>query len=203
MAAGEQALDRRVVADVRRDAEEHDLVRREALEQAVGVRVREDVEVLLQEQELAPAEPPLGHLGGAERHRVGLLGLGDLLGAARAAQAVRRERARVVGRLGDLRVGQLVVVGGRHVRNPLRTRPGDEPRHRRHHRLGAGHGELAVPVDEVDLRVDVPQHPLHVTGSSRGFGRSQRPTFADGSPSVTTMSAVKSFEPRISDEPMP
>ena len=42
-----------------------------------------------------------------------------------------------------------------------------------------------------------------MTSSRRGFGRSRRPTFADGSPSVTTMSAVKSFEPRISDEPMP
>src|SRR5438874_3149884 len=43
----------------------------------------------------------------------------------------------------------------------------------------------------------------HVTRSSRSFGRYRRPNFPDGRPSVRTMSAVKSFEPRISDEPTP
>ncbi len=78
-----------------------------------------------------------------------------------------------------------------------------EPRHRGQRRLGTRHGELAVRMDEVDLRVDVPEDALHVTGSNREFGRRLRPTFADGLPSVTTMSPVKSFEPRISDEPTP
>jgi hypothetical protein len=41
------------------------------------------------------------------------------------------------------------------------------------------------------------------TGSSRGFGRSSRPTLAHGLPSTTTTSAVKSSAPRISDEPTP
>ena len=45
--------------------------------------------------------------------------------------------------------------------------------------------------------------PRYATGSSRGFGRSSRPTFAHGRPSTTTTSAVKSFAPRISDEPTP
>ena len=53
--AREQPADRRVVADVGGDAEHDDLVRVEQLEQPVGVRVREDVEVLLQQQELAAA----------------------------------------------------------------------------------------------------------------------------------------------------
>ena len=53
-----------------------------------------------------------------ERQRVALLRLEDLLGAARSAQAVRRERVAEVGRVGDLGVGQLVVVGGRDVRAP-------------------------------------------------------------------------------------
>ena len=35
------------------------------------------------------------------------------------------------------------------------------------------------------------------------FGRSQRPTFAAGFPSATTTSAVKSFSPRISEDPTP
>src|SRR3954452_691117 len=49
-----------VVADVGRDAEHDDLLRVERVEQGVGVRVREDVEVLLQEQDLAPASNELG-----------------------------------------------------------------------------------------------------------------------------------------------
>ena len=41
------------------------------------------------------------------------------------------------------------------------------------------------------------------TGSSRGLGRSTRPTFERGRPSTRTMSAVKSFDPRRSDDPTP
>ena len=47
-----------------------DLLRVEQVEQRVGVRVREDVEVLLQQQELASLEPALGHGGQRERHRI-------------------------------------------------------------------------------------------------------------------------------------
>jgi len=61
----------------------------------------------------------------------------------------------------------------------------------------------SVRADEVDLGLDVPEDAIHVTSSSRGFGRYQRPIFPEGRPSVRTMSAVKSFEPRISDEPTP
>src|SRR5205823_3375863 len=43
----------------------------------------------------------------------------------------------------------------------------------------------------------------HSTSSSRRFGWYLRPTFADGRPSVRTMSAVKSFEPRMREEPTP
>src|SRR6266576_7040488 len=43
----------------------------------------------------------------------------------------------------------------------------------------------------------------HSTSSSLEFGRKPRPAFADGRPSVSTTSAVKSFEPRISEEPTP
>jgi len=41
------------------------------------------------------------------------------------------------------------------------------------------------------------------TSSSRGFERKERPTFAEGSPSVSTMSPVKSFSPRRRAEPTP
>jgi MFS family permease len=43
----------------------------------------------------------------------------------------------------------------------------------------------------------------YVTSSRREFGRSTRPTLDSGRPSTRTMSAVKSFDPRSSDEPTP
>src|SRR5437588_7454109 len=57
----EEAPDRGVGADVRGNPEQDDLVGIEPLEQPVGVRVREDVEALLQQQELAALEITLGH----------------------------------------------------------------------------------------------------------------------------------------------
>jgi uncharacterized protein len=44
---------------------------------------------------------------------------------------------------------------------------------------------------------------IQLTSSSREPSRRPRPNFADGLPSVTTMSPVKSFEPRMSDDPTP
>jgi len=45
--------------------------------------------------------------------------------------------------------------------------------------------------------------PDQRTGLSRSLGRSSRPTFPPGRPSTITTSAVKSFAPRISEEPTP
>ena len=41
------------------------------------------------------------------------------------------------------------------------------------------------------------------TLARRAFGRRPRPALAQGAPSTTTMSAVKSLAPRMSDEPTP
>ena len=65
-------------------------------------------------------------------------------------------------------------------------------------------GQRSFPsgVHEVDLRVDVPENALHETSSSRAFGRRRRPTFADGWPSVTTMSrgeVVRAADQRRAD----
>src|SRR5437868_7061954 len=60
-AALEHPQDRRVVADVGRDAEHDHLLRIEPLEQEARVRVREDVEMLLEQQELPALEVALGH----------------------------------------------------------------------------------------------------------------------------------------------
>ena len=127
-------------------------------------------------------------------------------GIFRAPRVPRRQCGGYVvaksGVVRDLGVGELVVVGRGDVDDPGRARSVDETLHRRNRLLGAGDVELPVREHEVDLRVDVPED-CHVTSSSRGFGLYVRPTFADGRPSVSTMSAVKSFEPRISDEPTP
>src|SRR3954469_4919335 len=88
-AAQEEAADRSVVADVRGDPEDDDLVRVERLEERVRIRVREHVEVLLQQQYLPPALDHAPDEAGrkwkeCERQRITLLGLEDLLRAARA-----------------------------------------------------------------------------------------------------------------------
>src|SRR5262249_32712046 len=54
-AALEEAADRCVVADIGRHAEHDDLLRIERVEERIGVRVREHVEVLLQQEDLASA----------------------------------------------------------------------------------------------------------------------------------------------------
>src|SRR5215207_500888 len=110
-----EPLDRGVVADVGRDAEEDYLVGIEGLEERVRVRVREDVEVLLEQEELAPPAHALGEQARwdrdlAERQRILLVGLRDLLRAPRSAQAVRRIGVPEVGLVRDLRIGELVVV---------------------------------------------------------------------------------------------
>src|SRR6266571_6848944 len=86
--------------------------------------------------------------------------------------------------------------------DPGRARSVDEALHRADCLLRATDIELPVRKHEVDLGVDVPKDG-HVTSSSRRLGLYVRPTFADGRPSASTISAVKSFEPRISDEPTP
>src|SRR6185295_7292646 len=139
--------DRRVVADVRRDTEDQDLVRVERREQRLEVRVRERAVGLLQQQDL----PTVPHKGGNERRwirrerqrqRVALRGLGDLRAPGRSPEAVRRERRLVVRLVGQLGVGQLVVVRRREVRDAALLGPTDETRHRGHGLLGVRHGQL-------------------------------------------------------------
>ena len=110
----------------------------------------------------------------------------------------------IVGVVRDLGVRELVVVGRGDVDEPGLAYAPDEPLHRGDRLLGATHVQLPLGEHEVDLGVDVPQdQAAQVTRSSRSLGRSRRPTFADGFPSVRTMSAVKSLSPRMSDEPTP
>ncbi len=106
---------------------------------------------------ISPVRRPGGNGSERERQRVALLRLEDLLGAARAAHAVGRVRVAQVGRVGDLGVGQLVVVGGGDVREPGRAGRVDEQLHRRRNLLRAGDVELPRRLHEVDLRVDVPE----------------------------------------------
>ena len=119
-AAGEQAADRCVVAHVSGDAEEHDLLRVEQREQTVGVRVREDVEALLQQEKLAPPKPRPGR-------RPSSRAAPGRPAASRAtciAPGVPRRQCGgyevdEVGLGRDLGIGQLVVVGAtRHAGCP-------------------------------------------------------------------------------------
>ena len=121
--------DRRVVADVGRDAEDDDLGRVERLEHGLRVRVREHVEALLQEQDLATPRDELARRRPAGRRR-GESGSGSacsvsgiLLRAARAPKAVRRIRAREVRGCRDLGVGELVVVGRGDVHDAVARGP--------------------------------------------------------------------------------
>src|SRR6266571_6973281 len=103
--AFEQAANRGGVADVRCHAEEDHLVRIERLEQPLGIRIREHVEVLLEEYELAALEVALREWLEPDRHGIPLVGLGHLPRATRTTQAMRRIRRREVGPVGDLRIG--------------------------------------------------------------------------------------------------
>jgi hypothetical protein len=146
-------------------------LRVEELEQPAGVRVRERVVGLLEQEKLAPAQPGGVDLRLPEHHRIFLLRLGRPHRAWGSSQAVRRPETHEI-RLGrDLRVAQLVVVGARDVRDAGAPGGLDEPAHRGERLLGAGHVELAVRRDEVELRVDVPEDAVHGTSSSRGLGR--------------------------------
>ena len=71
--------------------------------------------------------------------------------------------------------------------------------------LGTRHVQLAVRRHEVHLRVYIPENACHSTTSRRGLGLYARPTLADGRPSLSTMSAVKSKLPSLatSEEPTP
>src|SRR5215471_9296321 len=68
-APGDEPADRRVVADVDRDPEQDDFLGIEQFEERVGVRIREDVEVLLEEQELTAAQPVAGDPGERQGYR--------------------------------------------------------------------------------------------------------------------------------------
>ena len=83
-------------------------------------------------------------------------------------------------------------------RHAVHVRPGTSTRGARPGWAGSTFGQGEPVSDRTQ-----PARPRYATGSSRGFGRSSRPTFAHGRPSTTTTSAVKSFAPRISEEPTP
>ena len=130
--------------------------------------------------------------------------LGDdvLLPAPR--HAVRREHAEL-GIVHGVRVGEEDEVGAGRLRlGEVTCQPRDQ-------RLVAGAEQIAVPA-ETDQHIDdddrgmpclrallhareIPDAGAHHTRSSRGFGRSARPTLAQGRPSSSTTSAVKSTLP--------
>ena len=121
------------------------------------------------------------------------LTVGDGSRGLPSARAVRRDQRRGRGRPRD----PAGAVRAARSRRPAR-RAGREPR------AAAGprapddrrrHGHRA--------RARALRAAGQLTRLRRGFGRYSRPTLPAGRPSASTMSAVKSLDPRISDEPMP
>src|SRR3954454_24393888 len=70
-------------------------------------------------------------------------------------------------------------------------------------RVSVRPGVVPARHGNTNLRAKEAAFGAQSTSSSRGLGRKRRPAFADGRPSVITMSAVKSFSPRISGGPTP
>ena len=93
--------------------------------------------------------------------------------------------------------------GGRLVAPRRRRRPAARAAAPRRGRRAAARGARARALRAAGQ----PAGSCCLAGASgrvrRGFGRYSRPTFAHGRPSTSTTSAVKSLEPRISDEPTP
>ena len=177
---------------------------RAALEQALGVRVREDVEVLLQEQELAAAEPALGHRRERRAARDRAAPVSAIFSAPRVPRRqcggyVSRSRASPRSRRRSAR--------GRPPRRRAGCRPRAPPRRAvpspGSARRRVRNGELSLAATKSTC-VSTSQR-IRLMGRARAAGSAAGggPNFADGRPSVITMSAVKSFEPRISDEPTP
>ena len=139
-----------------------DLVRVERVEQRVRVRVREHVEVLLQEQDLAPPVDAPRDEARRDRHLASGSGSSCSVSGIFCAPRVPRRQcggyvSRKSGSSRDLRVGQLVVVGRGDVDEPALARAATSRSIAGRDLLGAGDVELPVREHEVDLRVDVPE----------------------------------------------
>jgi hypothetical protein len=92
-----------------------------------------------------------------------------------AEQAMRRPRAVEVRLRRDLRVAELVLVARSDVDDACRARRFHQAGHRRPRLLRARKVELGAGLDEVDLRVDVPENrPAHAGGLPVSGGRGAR-----------------------------
>jgi hypothetical protein len=99
-----------------------------------------------------------------QRQWVELLRLRDLLGAASAEEAMRRPGAVEIRLLRDLGIAELVLVAGSDVHNAGRACRLDELSHRRSRLLSTGEVKPAAGLDEIDLRIDIPEdRPAHHT----------------------------------------
>ncbi len=162
--ARHQAFERVLVADVGGDAVQHDGPRLQRADHRVGVRIGEDVEPLLVEQDVALvlAEPPGERRGIRGRRlddeRIPQRGLGNLLLSRRAVHAVLGERLAEVGLVGELAVTLHVIVGAGHDADPVAVGVVGQPLEIGNDALGAGDVQLAVGPHEVMLGIDIPEY---------------------------------------------
>ena len=171
-APGEEAANRSVVAHVRGDAEEHDLLAGSSSSSSRSAfGFVKTSKLFFSNRNSRPRSQLRRHLGQRERHGIELLRLGDLLRAARPAQAVRRIRRPEVGLPPRSR--------RRSARGRRPMRRAGCPRRAPPRRAAPSPARLAPHparracrrVHEVDLRVDVPEDAVHETSSRRGFAR--------------------------------
>ena len=185
--AAQEALDSRVVADVRGDAEEDHLGRVEDCEERLEVRVRERAVGLLQHEELSAALDELGR--GARVGTASARAATDRAGRVSAIFVAPWVPRRQWGGKVDAKSGSSESSGSVSSWSSAVARcvtPRSSAHRTRRAIAGiaasaSGHGELAAGVHEVDLRVDVPEErPAHAVGpsTSRRFAAAAVPTAA-------------------------
>src|SRR3989442_1017707 len=185
----QQPLDRRLVAYVVRHAVQHDVVGVDHVEHGHDVLVREHVEAVLVEQDVAPvgAHALAERLGirprGLDDERIAQRGPGNLLLPGRPPQAGRGKRALPFGMPRDFRVPHHVVVRARDHADAVAVGEVAEPPQIRDHVLGVRYVQLAVRLHEVVLGVDIPEDdPGHTTILERG----EAPGISGGNGGVST-----------------
>ena len=177
----QQAFDCVFVADVERDAIQHDVVRIEDIENRQDIGIGEDVEaVLMKENVPAMAADSCRQRRGVLRlglddQGVAQRGLGNLPLTGRTAQAMRRKRLLPIGRRRDLRMLGDVIVRARHDANAVAMRVVGQFLQIGDKLLGVRHVQLAVRLHEVVLRIHVPEDDAGRAGHESSPRKGRQP----------------------------
>ncbi len=159
----EEAFDGVGVADIEGNAVDDDLFGPDGVQDRVDVRVGEDVEALLAEEDFTRMVPDLPGEAirvfrfGVDPDRVLCPGCRDFFLSGSALQAVGGEGLLEVRVVGEFRVVGTVVVHRAEDWHPLRSGVAGEPLQVGEEGFGSGDVELAVRHDKIDLGVHIPE----------------------------------------------